>query len=269
MRPIAGGTLAALTALSAAAVAVGIVHGAAARVIPPSMLPGPGPGAVRVAVDTDQPPWRGVVRVQTAVGMRCTGALIGARMVLTAAHCLFGHGTGLLLRPGSIHVLVGYSRGAYAGHARTTAVVTGPGFAVEPDMQPLPSAPVDADWAVLRLDTPLGTADRVLPLAQEVPPPGTPAMLGGYEQDRAQVLIADLACAVTGLVRDAAGSVLLRHSCTATRGVSGARVLARVGPGGSWAVAGLASLAGLGASGGYAVPATAIASDALRVAPGR
>ncbi len=36
------------------------------------------------------------------------------------------------------------------------------------------------DWAVLTLDAPLGTADRVLPLVRDLPEPGTPAMLGGY-----------------------------------------------------------------------------------------
>lgn len=116
---------------------------------------------------------------------------------------------------------------------------------------------------MLTLDAPLGTPDRVLPLARRAPPPGTPVMLGGYEQDRAQALIADRACAVTGLVRDTAGHTMLRHSCRATRGASGAPVLARVGPGGTWAVAGVASRAGLGASGGYAVPVAALDPEVL------
>lgn len=227
-----------------------------AQSIPPSARPGLGPGAVRVMVDANQSPWRGVVLVQTEIGLHCTGALIGPRVVLTAAHCLFGRGTGRLVRPSSVHVLTGYSHGDYAGHARAVTVKIGPGFAVGLDGQRLPSSPPDADWAVLTLDTSLGTADRLLPLARALPTIGTPAMLGGYEQDRAQVIVADVGCFVIGAVQD--GDVMMLHqSCAGTRGVSGAPLLARV-PGLGWSVVGIASVAGVGPSGGFAVPAAAI-----------
>ena len=259
MRPVSACLVSLLSVLA------GPAHDASARVIPPSVLPGVGPGAARTPVDVDSAPWRAVVRVQTEVGSRCTGALVGARTVLTAAHCLVGRGTGHLVRPGSVHVLVGYSHGDYAGHARALSFVTGPGFAVGPDQQPLPSAPLDADWAVITLDAPLGTPDRVLPLLRRLPPAGASVMLGGYEQDRAQAMGADLACTVTNLVRDGAGRMLLLHSCAATRGSSGAPLLARA-PGGGWGIVGVASRAEIGALGGYAVPAAAIPLGALGTA---
>lgn len=168
----------------------------ARNLLPPSVLPGLGPSSVRELVDVDRPPWRGVVRVQTELGSHGTGALVGPGLVVIAAHYLFGRGTARLVQPGSVHVLTGYRRGAFEGHSRVSSIAIGAGFAMGLDGQPAPSSPIDADWAVLTLDTALGTADRVLPLMRELPPPGTTAMLGGYEQDRGQVIVADVVCAV-------------------------------------------------------------------------
>ena len=58
-------------------------------------------------------------------------------------------------------------------------------------------------------------------------------MLGGYNQDRAEVIEADTACHVV-----TAGPALLVHDCAGTRGTSGGPVLMR-GPDGVWRVAGM------------------------------
>lgn len=217
-------------------------------------------------MDIASAPWRAVVRVQVETGGRCTGALVGPRIVLTAAHCLFGRGTGRPVQPSSVHVLVGYARGSYAGHARAVSFSIGPGFAAGPGLRPDPAAPADADWAVLTLDAPLGAPDQVLPLLRAAPPAGTPLALGGYGQDRAHVMVADLDCRSAGLVRGGGGRAMLRHDCAATRGASGSPLLAR-GPDGAWGVVGVSSTALSGVSGGSAVPASAIDPAVLEPPP--
>ena len=208
----------------------------------PTARPGLGTVEARAVADVGTPPWSSLVRVQTEAGGRCTGALIAPDRVLTAAHCLVAPATGRLVLPGRTHVLSGYARGEFRAHARGASFTLAPGFV------PAQRGPLGADWAVIILAAPL--REPILPLAP-LPAPGTAAMLGGWQRDRAHLLLADTECRIEATPRDAEGRALLRHGCSATQGSSGGPLLVRVGEG--WAVAGVAAVATREARGGIAV----------------
>ena len=211
-------------------------------------LPGVGPVDRRVPVDASAAPWRAIGRVQTELGGRCTGFLAGPRIVLTAAHCLYRRGPAAFVQPGSVHFLLGYDRGHYAAHARVVAFTVGPGY--DPRRQ---AETIGADWAALTLDAPVGTPDRILPLAVALPSAGTPVQLGGYGQDRAELIDADLHCSVTRPALDRERHLLIEHDCSGTRGTSGAPLLTLEKAG--WAALGIQVAAAPGQSIGVAVGA--------------
>jgi protease YdgD len=188
----------------------------------------------RVAVDPNVAPWNAIAKVQSNIGAHCGGVLIAPAVVLTAAHCLYNPRTRALLQPVSLHVLFGYQRGEYRWHRLVARFTVGPGF------DGARGAGQAADWARLEL------ADAVpvnpLPLFNGGASPGIAVALAGYNQDRAQLLMADLACHVLRVGTLPGGARFIAHDCAATHGTSGGPLLAKNEHG--WAVIGINIAAG-------------------------
>jgi len=188
----------------------------------------------RTPVDPNQPPWDAIAKVQSNIGARCTGVLIAPSVVLTAAHCLYNPRTRAMLQSVSLHVLFGYQRGQYRWHRPVVHITVGPGF------DGARGAAQPADWA--RLELAEAVPVTPLPLFAGSANRGMAVALAGYNQDRAQLLMADPGCHVLRIVQLPGDARFLTHDCAATRGTSGAALLARQE--GGWAVIALNIAAG-------------------------
>jgi protease YdgD len=178
-----------------------------------------------------------VGRVNRDGGGFCTGTLIGADRVLTAAHCLWDPRARRLIAPERVHFVAGWRRGRHTGHAVARTLQLDPALAIGPGGRP---ADPLTDWAVLRLATPLaGPALWPMRLADAselaAVAPGTVLARIGYGRDRPHLPVLVEPCRALGVAR--AGRLLL-HDCDATLGDSGSPILLRT-------------------SGGYAVVAVA------------
>lgn len=187
-----------------------------------------------------------MARLQVPGVSRCTAVIVAPRQAVTAAHCLFSARLGGFVPASAVHVLTLYRAGGFARHFGAA------GYRIAPGYDPAdPAATRGADVALVTL---AGEAADVLALAAVPSPPGTPAVLGGYNQDRAEVIEADAGCRLTGRAADRDGRSLLLHDCAATRGTSGGPLLVRDGEE-HLVLAGVQVAARTSGAGGVAVPA--------------
>ncbi len=191
----------------------------------------------RHLIDPTQYPWQIIGRVQTELGEKCTGFLIDSRVAVTAAHCLWLNKTRNFVQPTSIHFLLQYHQEKFVTDVRVKR------FIISPSYNPLRDyrktyLNAGVDRAYLLLDRPVTPKGGFLPIVKELPLVGTPIMLGGYEQDRMEVLYADQSCSINAYSQDYSNNYILLHNCQATYGSSGAPILAKDDQG-KWSIIGM------------------------------
>ncbi|CAA7611350.1 serine protease [Magnetospirillum sp. UT-4] len=171
----------------------------------------------RVMVSGADYPWSAIGRVNNGMGGHCSGVLVGPRLAVTAAHCLWNRKTRAPMPAGSLHFVAGYDKGAYLKHSLVERTMVAPGWRFGLPYGPGPAA---ADWALLVLAEPVGEVAGWVGLGR-APAVGDKVVTTGYGQDRPHVPTAHMGCAIIGTL----GGGVLTHDCDAVHGDSGAPVL--------------------------------------------
>ncbi|MGQ0532226.1 MAG: trypsin-like serine peptidase [Caulobacteraceae bacterium] len=173
----------------------------------------------RVRVDVNEAPWRymGVVRMHG--GGMCSATLVASNVVATAAHCLYSDG--------SLDARGRFTSASGEHNARITAYLVDASynyirFSTTEEISGL-------DWALLRLDRPLGDTlgfASVSGLARDRAQQAQ-LMQAGYAWDTGDHMAANLSCRILESRLDHT----FAHNCDTTRGDSGSGFVVRSGRG--------------------------------------
>ncbi|MEO5376065.1 MAG: trypsin-like serine protease, partial [Alphaproteobacteria bacterium] len=112
----------------------------------------------RWIITGDQYPWSAIGRLTTDGGY-CSGAMIGRRLVLTAAHCFWSKTTKKRVSAGSLRFSVGYKDGGFLASASVRRVHIAPGFDGAAEYTDTMAA---KDWALVELTEDLGAVSGTL-----------------------------------------------------------------------------------------------------------
>ncbi|RVT86572.1 trypsin-like serine protease [Rhodobacteraceae bacterium CCMM004] len=176
-------------------------------------------GLKSLATADDSRGWGAVGRLDFGKSF-CTGTLIDARLVLTAAHCLYDR-QGDRIATDRITFLAGWRDGraeAYRGIRRAV---------VHPDYDPAGDEPtrMTHDLALLELDRPIAAAEVAPFHTAPEPRAGAEVAVVSYAHDRAERPALQEVCHVLGHQQ---GALIL--SCDVDFGSSGAPILDLAGP---------------------------------------
>ena len=168
----------------------------------------------RQEVSVNQFPYSTVARVGFGHGW-CSAVLIGPDLAATAAHCLWNKITGRQMGAGALNVVVGWNRGMVTDGAGVAEVVLPPSWVPE-QVAHYGQAQAQKDWALLRLDKPLGKTAGWLAVDGTIQT-GQAVVAVGYGEDRKHVAVAHSGCHM----QQQAAPGLWLHSCDAVHGDSG------------------------------------------------
>lgn len=179
----------------------------------------------RIFMDTSVMPWVAVGQVTFDSGGACTATLIGDDVLITASHCV--HDNGRLLPAGEFET--GFD---LPGGPVTARVIDA---FVSPQWDPVRFSGTDeidgTDWALLRIDRPLGRTIGQVGIRGLVDTAGRRGALrealyqGGYSWDTGAHLSGNAGCHMTRIYNDGT----MAHDCDTTRGDSGSPFMVREG----------------------------------------
>lgn len=167
--------------------------------------------------------WEGVGRLDIDGKGFCTGALIGADLVLTAAHCLFDRDTGVPIEPAQIEFLAGLRNGRALAYRDVARAVAHPDYVHDLSGNRSGMGGPN-DLALVQLSQPIRST-QITPYAlapsAEI---GDDVGIVSYAHDRAEAPTLQEVCAVLG---QEAGMLVM--SCNVDFGSSGAPVFVTAG----------------------------------------
>ncbi len=173
----------------------------------------------RLTLRQDLLGWEAIGRVEIGGRGYCTGVLIAADLVLTAAHCLLAGGESLAA-PGSLRFRAGLRDGVALAESQARRAVVHPSYAPGGDA----ADRIRHDVGLIELATPVPVSAASPFQAVALADGARDLTVVSYGQGRDEALSRDESCSVLGRAEG-----LIAFDCDVTFGSSGAPVFRRTG----------------------------------------